>query len=150
MPFQMSLKALIEEDLIELKCVCDRYVNDVGEVIKALHENETLDHKNDELRLETREFLLSAVRAFTMRDYEGSNNHVHAALQRMAEQERLDLDDDNPRYRALVALSVLQEKLIRCSQDIRGHLGRLNGKDETKSPGSETVSLNKEEMGSHG
>ncbi len=125
---KMTLKGLIEEELMEVKTVIDNFNERIGEVIECLNENERLDHDNDKIRANVRKFLLSALRNFNMRDFEGMNNDVHAALQRLEDQERKDLADDRPRMDARVKLSVFQSKLTGSSEMIRGCLKRINEK----------------------
>lgn len=130
MVFKMSPKAMLEEELMEFKSLCDGFPEEASGIIGLLHTSEERDHKNDQERLDVRRFLLSALRAYNMRDYEGMNNDVHAALQRMQQQEQTDLSDDKPRTDALIKLSIFQDKLIRYSSRSRDLLGKLNENKE--------------------
>jgi len=60
-----------------------------------------------------------------MKDFEGMNNDIHAALQTLDKQHESDIADDLPRHEARVKLARLQGKLIGASERLRKFLGKL-------------------------
>ena len=122
----ISLKGLIEEDLMESKSIVDSINEDMGEIVNLIDLNEKLDRENDKIRANVRRHLLAAIRGYKMARYEEADNHVHAALQMLDEQAILDLKDDIPRGEAKLKIAVLQTKLTNNSESIRRSLGKLN------------------------
>lgn len=140
MTFKMSLRALIEEELVEVKAICDGFEDHFAAVLKHTNENARLDHKNDERRLEARKHLLAALRSYNMKDYEDMGNHVHAALSKMHDQEQEDLKDDVPRVAAVAEISRLQEKMRCAGKNIRNYLGKLQQEVTENDQARPTVS----------
>ena len=126
---KMTLKGLIEEELMEAKVILDNFNEGIGSIIDELDLNEKLDKANDVIRRNARTHLLAALRSYKMKDFDDADNHVHSALQDLDKQEILDLKDDTPRYEARVKLAVIQSKITGCSERIRTHLAKLNQKE---------------------
>lgn len=133
MPFQMSLKAIIEEDLMEIRSLLERFSEDTGLILQKLDLNESMDHDNDRIRQKVRRALLDALKAQNMNDHGAMNNHVHAALQHLQDQEEVDLEDDLPRGQVRVKILLLQQKFISLGDALRKSLAKLN--EETRGDG---------------
>lgn len=129
MPFGMSLKAITEEELMEVASLCGNLLNDVEAVIDLLRQNEKLDHENDKQRRKVNQHLLAAVQSYNMKDFSSVDQHVHAALQRLNDQEQLDLQDDKPRIDALIKLSNFSNRLERSRGRVQELIKNINTKD---------------------
>jgi len=132
----MTLKGLIEEELMESKAIIDALNSALSDIIGHINLNEKLDRENDCIRTKTRKQLLASIREYKMSNYEEADNHVHAALQTLDEQEIVDTKDDIPRHEARLKLAVVQAKLTRNSELIRKFLGKLNQKDPSDDQAS--------------
>lgn len=127
MPFQMSDKAKVEEELLEVASFMSNLAKDLDYVIAHIKENERIDHENDELRKEAMALLI-----FIMND-----PHANGAFQKLSAQERSDYKDDIPRTQALIKLSVFREKAVDKEKRIKGLLKELNQKPQTEGQGKE-------------
>lgn len=133
MPFQMSEKAIFEEEIMEAICFYQNFIADMEKVIEAINLNQTLDHENDKMRADVTRHLISALSAHNMRDYDDVNRHVNAAMQRLHGQEAADLRDDIPRTQALIKLSVSIQKAASKAESLKRFLSKMNGeKDHEK------------------
>jgi hypothetical protein len=128
MPFQMSDKAVVEEELMEIACFLSNVVKDLDSVIEFMHTNERLDHENDRLRSDVTRHLLSDIHSNSIKDYAEALKHAHAALQRLHAQEVMDLKDDKSRTDALIKLSVFRQKAIHKEEGIKRLIKELNQK----------------------
>lgn len=126
MPFEMSLKAITEEELMEVASLCSNMVDQIEAVFSDLRENEKLDRKNDRIRAEVTRHLSSALREHSRSRFDEVNTHVHAAQQRINDQEQVDISDDHPRIEAMMKLSVLKGKLDVNERRFKDLLKKLN------------------------
>lgn len=122
----MSPKALLEEEIAEVKALCDRHAEESGQIIDDLHKNEKLDRANDRMRSGVIKHLLDALKCQHMNDETGVNNNIHAALQKISEQEQVDLQDDLPRIDALLKISMMQTSFLKSSERLRDLNAKLN------------------------
>lgn len=130
MPFEMSDKAVFEEEVMEAISFYRNFHDDMESVLENLAKNRDFDHENDKIRAEVNRHLLSAMNAHTMRDYEDVNRHVNAAIQRLHAQEVTDLKDDRPRTDAMIKLSVCSHKALSHIKTLQRFLERLNEKED--------------------
>jgi hypothetical protein len=133
MPFEMSEKAIFEEETMEAISFYRFFVDDVRQAIEALTKNRDLDFENDKIRAEVTRHLLSALSAHSMRDYDDVNRHINAAIQRLHAQEVTDLSDDRPRTDAMISLSVCSQKALSHIKVLEKFLEKLNKKKERKA-----------------
>lgn len=126
MVFETTPKGLLEEEIVEVKVLCDKHAEDVSKIIEELHENEKLDRANDRMRLSVTKFLLDALKCQHMNDATGVNNNLHAALQKLSDQEQIDIKDDLPRVNALLKLSQMQTSFLKSSAQLRSLNAKLN------------------------
>jgi hypothetical protein len=131
MPFEMSLRAITEEELIEVASLCANLQTDVDSVIDLIRQNEKLDRENDKIRREVNKHLLAAVRSHNMKDYTDVDAHVHASLQRLNDQEQADLQDDKPRIDALIKLSNFSNRLERSLDRVRSLIKKGSTKEHS-------------------
>ena len=131
MPFEMSDKAVYEEEVMEAISFYKNFHEDIEDILENMAKNRDLDFENDKIRAEVNRHLLSAMNAHTMRDYEDVNRHVNAAIQRLHAQEVTDLKDDRPRTDAMIKLSVCSQKALSHIKTLQRFLERLNKKSET-------------------
>lgn len=129
----MSFRAKVEEELMEAKSFYDNFTKDMEKVLACLSENVTLDHQNDRIRSQVTRFLIDALSAANMRSFEDVNKHINAALQKLHNQEGIDLKDDLPRIEAMMKLSRMLERAISHSQRIRMFIKDNTGPDEAKA-----------------
>lgn len=113
MPKNLTVKGAREEELMEAASYYDNFTEDLDAIIDLLDKNESEDHRNDKLRREVISDLLSGLRSLNCKDMQSADNFIHAALQRINEQEKIDLQDDTPRTKARIKLAVLREKAIQ-------------------------------------
>lgn len=88
------------------------FADDLSKILELIEACEKEDHANDKMRIEVQGHHLSALQAFSCRHYEDMERHVHAAMQRLHEQEVSDLKDDHPRTEAKIKLSLIQQRSI--------------------------------------
>lgn len=109
----LTVKGAREEELMEAVAYYDNFTEDLDAIIDLIDSNETEDHRNDKVRREVISDLLSALRSLSCKDSATADNFIHAALQRINEQEKIDLQDDAPRTKARIKIAVLREKAVR-------------------------------------
>ena len=126
MPFEMSLKAITEEELMEVASLCSNMVDQIEAVLSDLCENEKLDRKNNRIRAAVTRHISSALREHSRSRFDEVNTHVHAAQQRINDQEQVDISDDHPRIEAMMKLSVLKGKLDVNERRFKDLLKKLN------------------------
>jgi hypothetical protein len=122
----------LEEELIETASVCMNFEEEAEDILKSINENEVLDHANDITRAEVMGLLLKALEAFSARNYEDVNRHVHAAIQKLQDQALQDLKDDEPRNKAKEKIIIHQQNALHNEEAIRKLIGKLTGKPLTK------------------
>ena len=113
-----------EEALMEAQAILDRFVESVDGILRLLDQNAEADHKNDYTRNEVKQFLLDALAANTAGSKELTDRNLHAALQKLTQQEREDIKDDEPRNKARELLLRTQNKAIKAQYEIRELTGR--------------------------
>ncbi len=128
MPRNLTIKGAREEELMEAMAYYDNFTEDLDAIIDLIDTNETGDHQNDKVRREVISDLLSALRSLSCKDSTTADNFVHAALQRINEQEKIDLQDDAPRIKARIKLAVLREKAVRNKDNITKLIERCGKK----------------------
>ncbi len=128
---KQTLKAELEEELMEGAALLSNFAGDINGILGDLDKNEELDHQNDKLRSEGMGFLLSSLEAYNAKDYAGMQINLHAALQKFHAQEMLDFKDDKPRADVRIKLSEArlkalhdQEKIVKLIEKLRR---RMNG-----------------------
>lgn len=120
-----SQKSEIETALLEAACLYSNLIDDLDSIQEDIDRNEELDHKNDKTRLESIGHLLKALESFSAKAYEDVDRHVHAAVQRLHEQEVQDLQDDKPRNEAKIKMATIRQKALCNKEDIVKIIARL-------------------------
>lgn len=119
MPFEMSPKAKLEEGLIEVVSFLQNVQKDFEEVLNLIKKNEQIDRQNDKMRREVNGFLNTALRAHNAHDMNGVHTAVHAAIQRLGDQEVADYQDDAPRTEALIKIATFMQRAIRAEEKFK-------------------------------
>lgn len=122
---KQTLRGELEEELMEAVSIQSNFAEDISKVLEDLDSQEELDHKNDVARNEVMGFLLDAMKAYNAKDFEGMQKNVHAALQRLHDQETIDLKDDKPRTDVRIKLSEARLKAVHNSERLTGLTGRI-------------------------
>jgi len=115
---KQTLKAELEEELMEGASIQGNFAKNIGDILEDLNKNERLDHENDKLRNEAIGFLLNSLEAYNAKDYEGMQKFLHAAIQKFHTQEMLDFKDDLPRIDVRIKLSEVRIKAIHNAEAI--------------------------------
>lgn len=124
---KQTLKGELEEELMECASILSNFAEDLAKVLEDLDSQEQLDHKNDVARNEVFGYLLDGMKAYNAKDFEGLQKNVHAAMQRLHDQEVIDLKDDKPRTDVRIKLSEARLKAVYNSEklvDLTGRLGK--------------------------
>lgn len=101
-----------ETALLEAACLYSNLTEDLDSILADIDRNESVDHLNDQTRIEAIGHLLKALEAFSAKAYEDVDRHVHAAVQRLHEQEVQDLNDDKPRVDAKIRIAELRHRAV--------------------------------------
>lgn len=125
MPGKLTKRGQKQEELMEAYSYYDNFLEDLDGIIDLIDKNQTMDHQNDVTRRAVVFDLLSALRSLNCKDHAAADNFVHAALQRINEQERQDLADDLPRTQARIKLAVLRQKALTNADNVRNMIGNL-------------------------
>lgn len=115
----------LQEELIEVMSVYGNFNDEVSEVLNLISKNEELDHENDKARTTTKGFLLKALESFSAKNYEDVDRNVHAAIQKLHDQEVMDLNDDKPRTDTKIKIAVMQQKTLNNMENLRKLLGKM-------------------------
>lgn len=118
MPKNLTLKGLIEEELMETQAMLSNFIEDMDKVIELIDENEKDDRDNDKIRNEAMSFLLKALEAYSCKAYEDVDRFLHSAIQKLHSQELLDFQDDIPRNKARIALAIFRQKALHNQETI--------------------------------
>ena len=130
MPKNITIKGAREEELMEAKSFYDNFVEDLDKTIALIDKNEEGDHANDKTRTEVITDLLSALRSIQCKDMNATDNFIHGALQKINNQEKLDLQDDKPRIEARIKLAEIRQKAICSSDNITKLIERCGKKNK--------------------
>lgn len=133
MVFKQSEESKAVDELMEAKAFYDNFLIDSERIINFIHRNMDLDYKNDFVRSEVTQHLVSALTAANMRSFEDVNKHINAAIQKLHSQEAIDLKDDKPRTDALLEISKIREKAIRNSERLRDLTAKVDSKRKGNS-----------------
>jgi hypothetical protein len=118
---KQSIENQIEEELVEAQALFDNAAEEISKIETFIDSQEALDRKNDVMRREVMDNLLSVIRSLDCNDTETANKFTHTAIQRLNAQAAVDFKDDEPRAKARILLAVLRQRAI----DNRKHLRRL-------------------------
>lgn len=126
---KQTVKAEGTEELMEAMSLYSNFAEDIAKAIDNLSRNEELDHRNDKIRNEAISFLLKSMEAYNSKDYEGMQKYLHAAMQRLHEQEGVDFADDKPRADVRLQLSEIRLKAIMNTEKLKALIGRFRRKN---------------------
>lgn len=115
-----------ETALLEAACLYSNLTDDLESILADLDRNEDMDHVNDKTRQEAIGHLLKALESFSAKAYEDVDRHVHAAVQRLHEQEVQDLNDDKPRVEARIRISELRHRAVFNKERITDLIDKLH------------------------
>lgn len=110
MPFEMSMQAVVEEELVEAMSFYKLFGEEMSGITGDIQKNVELDHRNDEIRIQASAHMQSALDEIRRGNYGQADNHINAAMQIMTKQEILDLQDDRPRTNALIKIAQYMDK----------------------------------------
>lgn len=106
-----SLKSELIDEILEAVCFYQNFQEEVvDKIVEDIDANEAGDHENDKTRAEVIGHFLKALESFSAKAYEDVDRHVHAAIQRLHNQELQDFKDDKPRNDARIHLALSRQK----------------------------------------
>ncbi|MBI5872728.1 MAG: hypothetical protein HZB36_01095 [Candidatus Omnitrophica bacterium] len=121
-----SLKSELIDEILEVLCLNQNFMEAVDKIVDDLNEQESGDHANDQTRAGAVWHLLKALESYSAKAYEDVDRHVHATIQKLHTQELEDLKDDKPRDKVRIDLAVLKQKAFQNQADLKRLIEKLH------------------------